>query len=66
MLKAPTLVLHGALDPIVSLRWTERVTGLLPDGRLVVVPKAAHAMTYNAPSEVARHVRAFVRADTIR
>ena len=66
MLHAPTLVLHGALDPIVPLRWTEKVASLLPDGRLVVIPKAAHAVNYNAPSELARHIRAFIRATASR
>ena len=64
MLGAPTLVLHGALDPIVPLRWAEEVAGLLPDGQLIVVPKAAHAMNYDAPSQLARHVRTFIRANT--
>ena len=63
MLGAPTLVLHGTLDPIVPLRWAEEVTDLLPDGRLIVVPKAAHAVNYNAPSELARHVREFIREE---
>lgn len=59
-LRAPTLVLHGGRDPIVPEQWAREVAGLLPDGRLVVVEEAAHAMNYDAPSELARHVRAFV------
>ena len=62
LLRAPTLVLHGGRDPIVPGWWAREVAGLLPDGRLVVVPEAAHAMNYDAPSELARHVRAFIRA----
>lgn len=59
-LRAPTLVLHGGRDQIVPERWAREVAALLPDGRLVVVPEAAHAMNYDAPSELARHVRAFL------
>ena len=59
-LRVPTLVLHGALDPIVPESWAREVADLLPDGRFVVVPEAAHAMNYDAPSELARHIRAFL------
>ena len=62
-LHAPTLVLHGGRDPIVPEWWSREVAGLLPDGQLVVVPGAAHAMNYNAPSELARHIGAFIRID---
>ncbi len=61
MLRAPTLVMHGGRDPIVPEHWAREVADLLPDGRLIVVPEAAHAMNYDAPSELARHVRAFIR-----
>ena len=64
MLQAPTLVVHGGRDPVSPKRWAEEVASLLPDGRLVVVQEAAHAVNYDAPSELARHVRAFIRADT--
>ena len=59
--RVPTLVVRGARDPIVPQRWAEGVARLLPEGRLVVVPGAAHTMNYGAPSELARVVRAFVR-----
>ena len=62
MLQAPALVLHGGRDPIVPERWAREVAGLLPDGRLVIVPEAAHAMNYDAPSKLAWHVRAFLGA----
>lgn len=65
-LQAPTLVLQGERDPIVPERWAREVASLLPDGRLVIVPEAAHAMNYDAPSELARHVRAFLGSGTRR
>lgn len=66
LLRAPTLVLHGGRDPIVPEQWARELAGLLPDGRLVVVEEAAHAMNYDAPSELARHVRAFVGTSALR
>lgn len=59
--RVPTLVVRGDRDPIVPQRWAERAARLLPEGRLVVVPGAAHTMNYAAPSELARVVRKFVR-----
>jgi len=52
-LNLPVLVLRGARDPVVSERWTEKVCALLPQGRLAVVPRAAHALQFSHPREVA-------------
>lgn len=57
--RAPTLVVRGARDQIVSRRWAEEVAAGLPRGRLAVVPGKAHAVNYNAPAELARLVRDF-------
>jgi pimeloyl-ACP methyl ester carboxylesterase len=57
---APTLVVRGMRDPLVSAGWAERVAGRLPAGRLAVIPGVAHAAHYAAPRAVARAVRRFV------
>lgn len=57
---APTLVVRGSRDPIASQQWAEQVTRLLQDGRLVVVPGAAHTMNHHAALELARVVRPFL------
>jgi 2-hydroxy-6-oxonona-2,4-dienedioate hydrolase len=62
-LRAPTLVVRGARDPIVPQRWAEEATRLLPEGRLLVVPGAAHTMVFTSPDALARVVRAFVEPD---
>jgi 2-hydroxy-6-oxonona-2,4-dienedioate hydrolase len=59
---APTLVVRGERDPIVSQRWAERVTELLPEGELQVIPKAGHALHFSAASELADLVRDFIPA----
>jgi 2-hydroxy-6-oxonona-2,4-dienedioate hydrolase len=41
---APTLVVRGPDDPIVSQAWAETVAGLLPAGRLVVTATGAHTL----------------------
>ncbi len=49
----PTLIVRGSQDPIVPQRWVEELVGLLPDGRLSVVPGAPHALNYSrAPALV--------------
>jgi pimeloyl-ACP methyl ester carboxylesterase len=62
-LRVPTLVLRGERDPVVSERWTERVCGLLPAGRLAVIPKAAHALHWSASREVADLLIPFLGED---
>lgn len=47
---APTLVVRGTRDVIVPQRWAEEATRLLPNGRLVVVERAAHTVNYSQPA----------------
>jgi pimeloyl-ACP methyl ester carboxylesterase len=59
--RQPVLVVRGERDPIVSQDWAERVTRLLPDGRLAVVAGAPHAAHWAAADEVARLIDEFLR-----
>lgn len=59
-LRVPTMVVRGSRDPIVPQRWAKEATRLLPNGRLVVVPNAAHTANFDAPSEFTRVIRAFL------
>jgi pimeloyl-ACP methyl ester carboxylesterase len=58
---APTLVVRGSRDPIAPQPWVEEMVRLLPHGRQLVIPGAAHVANYTAPDELAAAVRAFVR-----
>jgi 2-hydroxy-6-oxonona-2,4-dienedioate hydrolase len=60
LLRIPTLVMRGARDPLVPPRWAEEATRLLPDGRLVVVPDAAHVAHYDATDAFIRLVEPFL------
>jgi pimeloyl-ACP methyl ester carboxylesterase len=53
-------VVHGLRDRIVSQRWAEEVTSLLPLARLVVIPGTAHTTNYDWPLEFAREVQTFL------
>jgi pimeloyl-ACP methyl ester carboxylesterase len=60
----PVLAVSGGLDPIAPPRWAERVCRLAPAGRLVVLPRAAHAINYSHPDELARVVLPFLAGGT--
>lgn len=59
----PVLVVRGQHDPIVPQRWAQQLTDLLPDGHLLVIPGAAHAVNYSAPAALVDAVRPFLTAD---
>lgn len=49
----PTVVVAGTLDAIAPQDWAEEVVRLLPRGRLVLVPGAAHALNFTHPHRLA-------------
>jgi len=59
-IEAPALVVRGGRDPIVSRRWAEEVARRLPAGELATLPRAAHALPWSSPGELARLVASFL------
>jgi len=59
--RVPALVIRGARDPIVPPRWAQEVTGLLPAGRLVVLPGAPHAANYSRAPQLVATILPFLR-----
>jgi 2-hydroxy-6-oxonona-2,4-dienedioate hydrolase len=57
LVTAPTLVVRGSGDVLVSERWAEEVAARLPDGRLIVVDGGPHALHYGEPDLLAEIVR---------
>jgi len=53
----PALVVRGERDPLASQAWSEEVARLLPNGQLVVIPGAGHALNWSRPRELGRLVR---------
>ncbi|HEU4323056.1 MAG TPA: alpha/beta hydrolase, partial [Roseiflexaceae bacterium] len=62
-MRAPTLVVRGARDPLVPQPWAEEVARLLPHGQLLTLPSAAHTPNYGAPLALVRALRPFLQAD---
>ena len=59
-MRVPTLVVRGSRDPSVTQRWAKEVTGLLPTGRLSVIPGAAHTANYGWAAQFARIIHNFL------
>ncbi len=58
----PTRVLCGSRDPVVPRNWARTVTALLPQGKLVTINGAAHALPYSHWQEIAAEIKACCRA----
>lgn len=57
----PVLVVRGQYDALVPQYWAEEVAALLPQGRLIVLPGAAHTTNYSHPLELVRVSRPFLK-----
>jgi pimeloyl-ACP methyl ester carboxylesterase len=53
---APTLVVWGTNDRVISVRKAPRTAGSLPNGRLLVLPRTGHTAQMERPVTVARAV----------
>jgi pimeloyl-ACP methyl ester carboxylesterase len=55
-ISAPTLVVWGAKDKLVTVRKAPRTAQLVPRGRLLVLPRTGHVAQMERPGTVARAV----------
>jgi pimeloyl-ACP methyl ester carboxylesterase len=62
-IEVPVLIVRGECDPICKADWAERLTQLVPRGRLVQIPKVAHTLVYTAPAELAAVTRSFLAGE---
>lgn len=61
-IEAPTLVVHGDRDAVISLEWSHTLARLIPDARCEVIPGGTHALPAQSPAALAARVRAFLAA----
>jgi 2-hydroxy-6-oxonona-2,4-dienedioate hydrolase len=54
------LVVRGEKDPIAPQRWAEEMVQRLPNGRLQVIPAAAHVPNYSDGNALAALIRDFL------
>lgn len=57
---APTLVIRGSRDPVVPQDWAERITKLLPHGKLIVIDQGAHSVNYSEAQKLAEVILPFL------
>lgn len=60
-LEAPTLVIRGAVDPVVTRGWAQEVAAGAPRSLLVEIGGVGHAMQFSAAAVTARVVGDFLR-----
>jgi 2-hydroxy-6-oxonona-2,4-dienedioate hydrolase len=58
----PVVILRGSRDPICGQLWAERLAAAPGDGRLVIVPGAAHAVDWSHPGVVVQAVEELQQA----
>jgi 3-oxoadipate enol-lactonase len=61
-ISAPTLILAGERDPLLTPTTLEQLLHGIPDARLELVPEAGHDISVEAPALVAERVIAHVKA----
>lgn len=60
-LQAPTLVVGGSKDVISPLRWVWEAAGLLPRGRLEIMPGATHSIMHLWIEEFVQRITPFLQ-----
>ena len=64
LVRQPSLVIHGARDPICPPEWIQRVVAALPHGNGIEVPRGSHCVHYAAPALTAELIEKFIHART--
>ncbi len=59
-IQAPTLVLTGDLDRLISSQNSKLIAGLIPGARLIVIPGCGHRMMWEAAHECVAFVTEFL------
>ncbi|CAN7333174.1 alpha/beta hydrolase [Trinickia sp. LjRoot230] len=57
---APTLVVAGTRDALVSVRWAEQAARLLPRGALMLMTGATHTLNFVYPHSLAFAIAPFL------
>ncbi|MER2505651.1 MAG: alpha/beta fold hydrolase, partial [Azonexus sp.] len=60
LVTAPTLLVHGANDPLMPLAAAEALAALIPGSRLATFADCAHAPFISRPEEFLERVQAFL------
>ncbi len=61
-IQTPTLVLHGDEDRAIVMPRAEKMARAIPGARMVVIPRAGHTSSVEAPEAVTRALGEFLEA----
>jgi pimeloyl-ACP methyl ester carboxylesterase len=59
-ISVPTLILHGANDKLISVKWAEKAHQLLPNSKLCILPECGHWLPREKTAEFTRQVLEFI------
>jgi pimeloyl-ACP methyl ester carboxylesterase len=62
----PTLLIHGEIDPFISLAAMQNLLGRIPGSKLAVVPAAGHIPTMTQPEFVASRINEYFNEHSAR
>lgn len=57
--RVPTLVVRGALDPVVDRQWADRMTAMIPGSTQVTIPLGTHGLPGQSPHQLGPVLRDF-------
>lgn len=66
LLDVPAVVVRGVHDPLCPPEWAQEAAALLPQGRLVTIAGAGHAVHFSHPQDVAAAITALPGIATAR
>jgi pimeloyl-ACP methyl ester carboxylesterase len=59
-LQVPTLILHGAVDPLIPVEHSRRFAAAIPGAKLIVYPDVGHLPQREIPERSAKDVAEFL------
>lgn len=60
-IKAPTLVIHGELDAVIDHEAATMMVDKIPNSRVTIIPGAGHLLLAEAPKELYKSVKEFLK-----
>jgi pimeloyl-ACP methyl ester carboxylesterase len=60
-IRVPTLIIHGAGDPLIPISEAQLMADRIPDSQLEIIPNAGHLPNLEQPELVNRYVRGFLQ-----
>lgn len=61
-IRKPTLILTGDLDRLISPKNSQKMAGLIPGAKLIIIPGGGHRVIWEATDECVLHIAGFLGA----